>query len=196
MKRFAHAHMKQARSPLQRVRTSKSIPYYSVHGIGGQINYILPATNLLLFFKGYDEYRALGSRGRTHDRLRFFVDVANPEGAAAQVLDGIVNTATRGQHISCEGKQRGGPVVHYAFGTLMRGLYGGLAEFCPPVRRAFGTTFGSALFAGADLIAAPVFKLGPAPTDQPKTALASPLAAHIVYGVTTELVRRIVRRII
>src|SRR5271165_1397984 len=45
---------------------AKSIPYYSVHGVGGQINYILPAKNLLFFFKGYDEYRALARvEGRT-----------------------------------------------------------------------------------------------------------------------------------
>jgi hypothetical protein len=34
-------------------------PFYSVHAIGGQVNYILPARNLIFFFKGYDEYRAL-----------------------------------------------------------------------------------------------------------------------------------------
>jgi len=34
------------------------IPYYSVHAIGGQFNYILPAKNFSLFFKGYHEYSA------------------------------------------------------------------------------------------------------------------------------------------
>lgn len=45
---------------------AKLIPFYSVHAVGGQINYILPAKNLLFFFKGYDEYRALARvEGRT-----------------------------------------------------------------------------------------------------------------------------------
>lgn len=45
---------------------ARLIPFYSVHGVGGQINYILPAKNLLFFFKGYDEYRALARvQGRT-----------------------------------------------------------------------------------------------------------------------------------
>jgi putative membrane protein len=35
--------------------------------------------------------------------------------------------------------------------------------------------------------------LGPSPDEQPSSALASPFAAHLVYGFTTELVRRIVR---
>jgi hypothetical protein len=34
------------------------LPYYSVHAVGGQINYILPAKNFSLFFKGYHEYSA------------------------------------------------------------------------------------------------------------------------------------------
>jgi hypothetical protein len=43
-----------------------SIPFYSVHAIGVQANFILPAKNLSTFFKYYDEYRALARpEGRT-----------------------------------------------------------------------------------------------------------------------------------
>jgi hypothetical protein len=35
------------------------IPSYSVHAVGGEISYILPAKHLVFLFKGYDEYRAL-----------------------------------------------------------------------------------------------------------------------------------------
>jgi hypothetical protein len=42
------------------------VPYYSVHGIGFQANYIVPAKALSAFFKYYDEYRALARpKGRT-----------------------------------------------------------------------------------------------------------------------------------
>jgi hypothetical protein len=42
------------------------IPFYSVHAIGVQANFILPAKDLLGFFKYYDEYRALARpEGRT-----------------------------------------------------------------------------------------------------------------------------------
>jgi hypothetical protein len=45
---------------------ASNVPYYSVHGIGFQANYILPAKSLLAFFKYYDEYRALSRpKGRT-----------------------------------------------------------------------------------------------------------------------------------
>ena len=42
------------------------LPYYSVHAIGVQANFILPAKNFAAFFKYYDEYRALARpEGRT-----------------------------------------------------------------------------------------------------------------------------------
>jgi hypothetical protein len=46
----------------------RAIPFYSVHAIGVQANFILPAKNLVGFFKYYDEYRALARpEGRTID---------------------------------------------------------------------------------------------------------------------------------
>ena len=44
--------------------------------------------------------------------------------ATMQTADAIVSTATGGEHLWLEGKQSGGPVVHYSFGALMGGLYG------------------------------------------------------------------------
>jgi len=42
------------------------LPYYSVHGIGFQSDFILPAKNLAAFFKYYDEYSAKARpQGRT-----------------------------------------------------------------------------------------------------------------------------------
>jgi hypothetical protein len=37
---------------------ASSLPYYSVHSIGGQGTYILPMKNLSFYFKGYHEYTA------------------------------------------------------------------------------------------------------------------------------------------
>ena len=118
------------------------------------------------------------------------------EDATMKTADAIVNTVTGGEHLSWEAREKGGPIVHYTFGALMGALYGGLAEYSPAVRSAFGTTFGSVLFTGADLFAVPALHLSGSPADQPKSALATPFAAHLVYGATTELVRRIVRQII
>ncbi|MBT9330847.1 DUF1440 domain-containing protein [Paracidobacterium acidisoli] len=113
--------------------------------------------------------------------------------ATMKVADTVVSTATGGLHLSWEAREKAGPVVHYAFGSLMGAFYGALAEYWPGVRSGFGTTFGSALFTGADLIGVPVLQLGPPPAEQPKAELATHLSAHLVYGLTTEFARRILR---
>ena len=115
------------------------------------------------------------------------------EDATMKAADAIVSTVSGGQHLSMEGKQKGGPVVHYAFGALMGGLYGGLAEYSCAVRTGFGLGFGAALFAGADLVAVPAFRLSPPLSESSPSSLANPFAAHLVYGTTTEALRRAFR---
>jgi putative membrane protein len=117
------------------------------------------------------------------------------EDATMKAADALVHAST-GEHLSRSEKEKAGPVIHYAFGALTGGLYGGLAEYSGMVRSGFGTGFGGALFSTADLLAVPAFNLAPSATEQPATAQASPFAAHVVYGVTTELVRRIVRALL
>src|SRR6476646_7402847 len=48
---------------------------------------------------------------------------APQEDSTMKVADAVVSTATGGQHLSFEGKQKGGPIVHYTFGALMGGIY-------------------------------------------------------------------------
>jgi putative membrane protein len=115
------------------------------------------------------------------------------EDATMKAADRIAATATGGQHLTHEQRETGGPIVHYSFGALMGGVYGGLAELVPATRAGFGTTFGAVLFAAADLFAVPALHLAPSATELPASAEAAPLAGHLVYGATTELVRRLVR---
>ena len=113
--------------------------------------------------------------------------------ATMKAADAVVSTVTGGRHLSFEERQKGGPIVHYAFGALMGGVYGALAEYSPAARSGFGTVFAGLLFAGADMIAVPALKLAPVTGDQTTSSLATPFGAHMVYGVTTECVRRLVR---
>jgi putative membrane protein len=113
--------------------------------------------------------------------------------ATMKAADAVVSTVTGGRHLSFEERQKGGPIVHYAFGALMGGVYGALAEYSPAARSGFGTAFAGLLFAGADMIAVPALKLAPVTGDQTTSSLATPFGAHMVYGVTTECVRRLVR---
>jgi uncharacterized membrane protein YagU involved in acid resistance len=121
---------------------------------------------------------------------------APKEDATMKAADAIVSTVTGGRHLSFEEKQKSGPIVHYAFGALMGGIYGALAEYSPAARAGFGTAFAGALFAGADLIAVPALNLSWSASDAPVSSLATPFAAHLVYGAATEGVRRIVRSVL
>jgi uncharacterized membrane protein YagU involved in acid resistance len=99
--------------------------------------------------------------------------------------------ALGGRQLSYEQKKKFGPVVHYSFGTLQGGAYGGIAEltgmaggFVP------GLIFGAALFVVADEIAVPALGLSSKPTEFPVSSHLYGLAAHLVYGVSTEMARR------
>lgn len=112
------------------------------------------------------------------------------EDATMKTADALVHAATGGRHLSWSDRETGGSIVHYTFGALAGGLYGGLAEYSQTVRSGFGLSFGTALFIGADMIGVPAFHLSPPVTEQSPKTLVGPLAAHLVYAVTTELVRR------
>jgi hypothetical protein len=91
-------------------------------------------------------------------------------------------------------KKTAGPAVHYGFGTLTGAAYGVLAELVPAVTRGAGAPFGTALWVGADEIAVPAFGLSGPPWESPPSVHVKALAAHLVYGVAAEGVRRLVRR--
>jgi putative membrane protein len=99
-----------------------------------------------------------------------------------------------GRQLSHEQKQQLGPLVHYSFGTLQGGVYGSVLEsagasggFLP------GLIFGASLFAVADEIAVPALRLSSKPAESPLSSHLYGLASHLVYGVSTEMVRRGVR---
>ena len=90
-------------------------------------------------------------------------------------------------------KKAGGSVVHYTFGALMGGLYGVMTEVWPASKAGFGSAYATALWAGADEVIVPVLKLSPPPQESPLSQHLSGLGAHIVFGLTTEAVRRALR---
>jgi putative membrane protein len=84
--------------------------------------------------------------------------------------------------------------LHYGFGALTGAAYGVLAELAPGVTRGVGVPFGTAVWLGADEIAVPAFGLSGLPWEHPPSVHARALAAHLVYGVATEGLRRLARR--
>jgi hypothetical protein len=101
-----------------------------------------------------------------------------------------------GRELTHEQSKQASPWVHYGFGTAMGALYGMAMETSPRAVRAqripfFGSLFGSALFLGADEMAVPALELAEA-SESPTSHLYG-WASHLVYGLTTEFVRRRVR---
>jgi putative membrane protein len=135
----------------------------------------------------------MSDEGRRQQEKQSDQQQAPKEDATMKAAEGIVHEVSGGRHLSHEERKKAGPVVHYCFGALAGGLYGALSECSHWTSLGFGTVFGALLFASADLIAVPALGLGPSATEQPVAAQAAPLAAHLVYGATTDLVRRAIR---
>lgn len=97
------------------------------------------------------------------------------------------------RELSEEEKKKAGSMVHYTFGALVGGLYGMLNEATPVTRAGFGTAYAAAVWLAMDEGMVPAFKLSGPPTEYPLSQHLSGLGAHLVYGVTTEVVRRTLR---
>jgi putative membrane protein len=118
------------------------------------------------------------------------------EGEDATIKTAEAITEAFGHPLSKEERKVAGPVVHYAFGATMGGVYGALAELSPKVSAGAGVPFGTVVWLGADEVAVPALGLSKKPTEYPPSVHAYALASHVVYGLTTELVRRAVLRML
>ena len=98
--------------------------------------------------------------------------------------------------LSREQKKKLGPVVHYAFGASAGAVYGALAEMEPRATVGAGLPYGAAVFVGADEIAVPAFGLSKGPKEYSASAHIYGLASHLVYGLSLEMARRGVRRML
>ena len=105
-----------------------------------------------------------------------------------------ISSAVWGHELSEREKKAAGPFVHYAYGTGIGALYGGLAQELEITTSGFGSAYGTAAWALGDEIAVPALGLGKKPTETPVSQHFQLLAAHIVYGITLESVRRLAHR--
>jgi 3-oxoacyl-ACP reductase-like protein len=82
------------------------------------------------------------------------------------------------------------PVIHYTFGTLVGALYGGYVDRRGGHGVAAGMALGTTLWLTADEIAMPLLGLSQPTTRRPLEMHLQSVAAHLVYGLTTEAVRQ------
>lgn len=101
-----------------------------------------------------------------------------------------------GRRLTYSEKDTAKPIVHYAFGTGVGALYGATAEYVPVTKSLAGAPFGTAVFIGAHSLALPALHLTKDNRDYPLALHATEFGSHLVYGVTLEGVRRLVRHLL
>ena len=121
-------------------------------------------------------------------------DSQDDENATVKAAEAI-SAGVFGHELQESEKEPAGAAVHYAFGTLSGGMYGALAELTPQVTSAAGLPFGAGFWLLADEISVPLLGLAKGPTEYPVSTHVYSLASHLVYGMTAELSRRALRRV-
>jgi putative membrane protein len=86
--------------------------------------------------------------------------------------------------------------IHWGFGAMTGAAYGALAEYYPAATSKDGAAFGMALTSLTHGTALPAMGLSAEPEEQTFREKSSEMATHVVYGVVTETVRRVVRKML
>ncbi len=120
------------------------------------------------------------------------LDQARPSSdeAATTLLAERISQLVLRRDLTDDEKRTAEPIVHYAFGTLVGGLYGLMAELTPLTTRGAGCAYGTAVWLGGDEIAVPLMQLSKTPEKYPLSTHVEALASHLAYGLTLEGVRR------
>lgn len=119
--------------------------------------------------------------------------IEDPEDDSAERLAQTVSVGLFDHELSDAEKDAAGTAFHYAYGISMGAVYGLAAEAVPEITTGAGMPYGAAIWIGADEIVVPMLGLSKSAREYPLSVLASALAAHLVYGLTLESVRRVVR---
>ncbi len=89
-----------------------------------------------------------------------------------------------------------GEAIHWGFGAATGAAYGALAEYYPAATAKDGAGFGMALSSLTHGTVLPAMGLTADPEDQTLRERTSEMATLVVYGVVTETVRRVVRKML
>jgi putative membrane protein len=118
---------------------------------------------------------------------------AQEEDATVKVADGIFRSLLH-RPLPEDKRPLAGNLVHYTFGASVGAVYGGIAAVAPQVTAAAGVPFGLAVWLGAHVITVPALGLAEPPTRRPLSKEALEFLLHVVYGIVTESVRRLLSR--
>lgn len=113
---------------------------------------------------------------------------------AAMRLANVISKGVIDRELTTQEKHTAGTLVHYVFGVTTGACYGVAAETFPTITAGVGLPFGTFVWLTADEGVVPAAGLSKSTSEYPLRIHAYALASHFVYGLTTELVRRAVRR--
>jgi hypothetical protein len=135
------------------------------------------------------------------DRRRFDRQQASDpheteEGDATVEAAERVSRRVLGRSLTEREQEVAGTVLHYAFGAAAGAFYGALGEIAPRARTGLGMPFGTSVWVTANEIAMPLLGLTKPPSAYPLPMHATAFGSHVVFGLTAELVRRSVRRML
>ena len=138
--------------------------------------------------KAGDSHPHRRSDARPNDTDGTIPDEPGSSQAAAAVAEPLL-----GRRLTEHEKEEAGPVVHYLFGATAGALYGAAAEFDRSVTRGGGAAYGVAVWVIADEIGMHAAGFASHPADYPLSRHAATFATHVVFGVSVEAVRRLLR---
>lgn len=95
-----------------------------------------------------------------------------------------------GRPPATEHAARNGRLVSYGFGTMFGAGYGALTAVMPPATAGQGLVFGAAVWFAGNGVTTPLLGVTEPVFRQPARGVVIDLAAHLVYGMTAEQVRR------
>ena len=117
-----------------------------------------------------------------------------PDDNAAVRTGNAVSEFVFNHKLSKQEKEVAGALAHYAMGATSGAIYGVAAELAPATTAGQGLPFGAAVWLVADEAIVPALGLSKSAKEYPLSTHVYAFTSHLVYGVTTEIVRRGVRR--
>jgi len=111
--------------------------------------------------------------------------------AAKEISEGVFD-----HKLTKSEKEPAGEMMSYAMGATSGLIYGAASEIAPVTSTGAGLPFGTAVWLVADEVVVPALGLSKSPTEYPFSSHAYGLSSHLVYGLTTDIVRRAVRNIL
>ena len=111
------------------------------------------------------------------------------EPATYKAADAIAR-GTTGRNLPPEDKPAAASAIHYAFSGAVGAIYGAAAARTPDITAWAGMPFGATVWLIADEMGMPLVGLAKPPSEYPLQDHATSLTSHLIYGATTEAVRR------